>query len=115
MVAVPPTDEVAVTPSDLVTHASNVESVAAALDTAIQAGDTVKDHSRRTGHVGRLLEAERDVRDPPAAGRPGGQAGRMNRSSGLRSGPLLVVLLAGMVMNNIDIAIVNVAGPAVRA
>jgi MFS transporter len=39
----------------------------------------------------------------------------MNQSSGLRSGPLLVVLLAGMVMNNIDIAIVNVAGPTVRA
>jgi MFS family permease len=39
----------------------------------------------------------------------------MNQPSGLRRGPLLAVLLVGMVMNNIDIAIVNVAGPSVRA
>ena len=30
-------------------------------------------------------------------------------------GPLLAVLLAGMVMNNIDVAIVNVAGPSIGA
>lgn len=39
----------------------------------------------------------------------------MNQSGGLRRGPLLLVLLAGLAMNNIDIAIVNVAGPSVRA
>ena len=38
----PPPDNVTVTPSDLVTHASNVESVATDMDTAIQAGDTVR-------------------------------------------------------------------------
>ncbi len=41
-VAVPPPDNVAVRPSELVTHASNVESVAADVDTAIRAGDTVR-------------------------------------------------------------------------
>jgi hypothetical protein len=39
----------------------------------------------------------------------------MDQPTRPRRGPLLAVLLAGMVMNNIDIAIVNVAGPAVRA
>jgi hypothetical protein len=38
----PPGDGVAVTPSDLVTHAAHVDSVADVVDTAKQAGDTVR-------------------------------------------------------------------------